>query len=76
MHQSQRFTNTCTPGELQYPHNIVTTMSVLYIGSLTSPGMSRPTHAAMFVCRLMHFDMETLYELHYQMITLGKVGCL
>lgn len=23
----------------------------------------------------MHFDLETLYELHYQMITLGKVGC-
>lgn len=22
----------------------------------------------------MHFDLETLYELHYQMITLGKVG--
>lgn len=26
------------------------------------------------MCRLMHFDLETLYELHYQMITLGKVG--
>ena len=24
-------------------------------------------------CRLMPFDLETLYELHYQMITLGKV---
>lgn len=23
--------------------------------------------------RLMDFDIETLYELHYQMITLGKV---
>ena len=22
----------------------------------------------------MHFDVETLYELHYQMITLGKVS--
>ncbi len=26
------------------------------------------------VCRLMHFDLDTLYELHYQMITLGKVS--
>ncbi|BDA42645.1 probable protein ROS1A at C-terminar half [Coccomyxa sp. Obi] len=25
--------------------------------------------------RLMHFDLDTLYELHYQMITLGKVFC-
>ena len=24
----------------------------------------------------MHFDVETLYELHYQMITLGKVNPL
>ena len=27
----------------------------------------------MLSCRLMHFDLDTLYELHYQMITLGKV---
>lgn len=26
-------------------------------------------------CRLLGFDVETLYELHYQMITLGKVFC-
>lgn len=25
--------------------------------------------------RIMHFDFSTLYELHYQMITLGKVFC-
>ncbi|GMH43200.1 hypothetical protein BSKO_11122 [Bryopsis sp. KO-2023] len=25
--------------------------------------------------RIMHFDFATLYELHYQMITLGKVFC-
>ena len=25
--------------------------------------------------RMMAFDNETLYELHYQMITLGKVRC-
>ena len=24
--------------------------------------------------RLMHFDIDTLYELHYQMITLGKAS--
>ena len=24
--------------------------------------------------RLMHFDIHTLYELHYQMITLGKAS--
>ena len=26
-------------------------------------------------CRLLGFDVDTLYELHYQMITLGKVFC-
>ena len=31
-------------------------------------------HDLSCVCRLMHFDVETLYELHYQMITLGKVS--
>lgn len=30
--------------------------------------------AAPRVCRLLGFDVETLYELHYSMITLGKVG--
>ncbi len=28
---------------------------------------------AIFACRLMNFDLDNLYELHYQMITLGKV---
>ena len=28
----------------------------------------------MSACRLMHFDIDTLYELHYQMITLGKAS--
>lgn len=34
---------------------------------------ARELHCASLLCRLMHFDRETLYELHYQMITVGKV---
>ena len=60
-------------------HNILLSGMLLGHGALLSSTafvLAPATTLCCAVCRLMRFSVETLYELHYQMITLGKVNRL
>ena len=49
-------------------------MTMLQVTVLEVPQLHLPRGA--HARRLMRFDLDVLYELHYQMITLGKVSRL
>lgn len=77
MLQSQRCTSTCTQGEV---HRLHSNYGLCAAASSEAFVLLTGEHICEVHCastahmyRLLKLDVEVLHELHYQMITLGKV---